>query len=353
MILIRRLCLPALCTLLGVGGALDATPQILSLDSGERVVGDVLPKSTGETIFIQSGLLGEIAISRKRVVKLEPKPELKPEPEIALEAVKPEEIPESAVAQPEAQIALTQEEIQHIEERRVIDTLREIKAPDSWEGNLRLGLNLSEGDNKWTETYARGNLEIKPPDSSNFYRFTGSVTYRESQRSDGSSFKSTDRYDASFIYRRSFYENWFVQNSLGGRVDRIKGIEHEVQDAVGVGYKYQPGDDFEFLFGGGGGVEDFQADFEDTRQGVNPLVNIFQEVNWTLWERTSLVQKFNYYWNPEQSEQFNFVLSAAIRFRLTDLLGLEFSFNKDFDNDVGNGNSKDDTQWRNALVVYF
>jgi hypothetical protein len=47
------------------------------------------------------------------------------------------------------------------------------------------------------------------------------------------------------------------------------------------------------------------------------------------------------------------VISAAIRVRLTDLLGLEFSYNKSFDNDVGDGDAQDDTQWRNALVVYF
>ena len=38
---------------------------------------------------------------------------------------------------------------------------------------------------------------------------------------------------------------------------------------------------------------------------------------------------------------------------MTDLLGVEFSYNKSFDNDVGNGNAQDDTQWRNALVIYF
>ena len=45
--------------------------------------------------------------------------------------------------------------------------------------------------------------------------------------------------------------------------------------------------------------------------------------------------------------------SAMGVFRLTDLLGFEFSYNKNFDSDVGNGNPRDDTQWRNALVIFF
>jgi len=144
-----------------------------------------------------------------------------------------------------------------------------------------------------------------------------------------------------------------VQNSLGGPVDQVKGIDREVQEAIGIGYNYKPSNTFEILLGGGGGIEDFQPDFEDTRSGLNPLTNIFQEATWRPLQRTSLVQKFNYYWNPGDTEQFNYVLTAAIRVRMTDLLGVEFSYNKSFDNDVGNGNAQDDTQWRNALVIYF
>ena len=46
-------------------------------------------------------------------------------------------------------------------------------------------------------------------------------------------------------------------------------------------------------------------------------------------------------------------MSIAIRVRLTELLGFEFSFNKTFDNDLGDVTIKNDTQWRNALVIYF
>ncbi len=364
-----RLYTISLSAFIGLSASLCATPQILSLDSGERVVGEVLEKSNDQTIFIQSGLLGEIAIPRQRVAKMEPQPESepvrearkKPESEVVREvpkkpAQKPAKVDKAEVAviaPSKKQIALTEEEIKHIEARRVIDTLRELKAPDSWNGNVRFGLNLSQGDSKWTETYARGSLEIKPPKSPHFHRINGSYTYRETERSNGTVYKSTDRYDATYIYRGTFYDNWFVQNSVGGRVDQLKGIDRELQEAVGVGYQFKPNDEFEFLVGGGGGVEELVTDYEDTRKGLNPLMNIFQEATWKPWKRTSFVQKFNYYWNPEETEQFNYVLSAAVRFRLTDLVGFEFSFNKDFDNDVGNGNSKDDMQWRNALVVYF
>jgi len=335
-----------LCLLLATFAPLHAAPSLLTLDSGEQVIGEVLPASTAETVVLRSALLGELRLPRARVLSIQPKSP-KPEPKaLALAQPQPQPQPEPpAQSEADAQAAA--------EERRILDTLREFKAPDHWSGNLRFGVNLSQGDRRWTETYAKGNLEIKPKQSRHFYRFSGSYTYRETERANGAEFKSTDKYDAQFIYRRSFYENWFAQNSLGARVDQIKGIDREVQESVGVGYTYKPSDKFEILFGGGGGVEDLETDYEDTRSGLNPLGNVFQEATWHPLQRTSFVQKFNYYWNPENSEQFNYVISAAIRVRLTDLLGFEFSYNKSFDNDVGDGNAQDDTQWRNALVVYF
>lgn len=322
--------------------SLRAEPSVVSLDSGEQVVGELLPASTAETVILRSDLLGEVKLPRARVLSIQPK-DPQPQPQ-AVAQTQPKPAP-STRSEAEAEAA--------VEEGKIVDRLREFKAPDHWSGNLRIGINLSQGDRRWAETYARGQLEIDPEQNPHFYRFNGSYTYRETERSNGTSFKSTDKYDAQFIYRRSFYEDWFVQNSLGGRVDQIKGIDRELQEAVGVGYNYKPSDTFEILIGGGGGVEELQTDHEDTRSGLNPLANVFQEATWRPLKRTSFVQKFNYYWNPEDSDQFNYVLTAAIRVRLTDLLGFEFSYNKSFDNDVGDGDAQDDTQWRNALVVYF
>lgn len=335
------LALIAVCTI----SSAQAATAVVTLDSGEQLIGEVLPESDDATVVVRSSVLGEVKLPRARVLTILPKespaeelasgPEAKP---------RPKPIP-ADLAEAEAKA--------EAEERKLVEALKDFKAPDHWSGDVRLGINLSQGDRRWTETYARGKLEIKPKQSPNFYRFTGSYTYRQTERNDGSTYKSTDRYDAEFIYRRTFWENWFVQNAMGGRVDQVKGIDHELQETVGVGYKFKPSSQFELLFGGGGGVEDFVTDYEDTRSGLNTIVNVFQEATWRPLKRTSFVQKFNYYLNTDDDEQYNYVFSAAIRVRLTDLLGFEFSYNKNFDNDVGNGNPRDDTQWRNALVVYF
>ena len=315
----------------------NATLSVVNLDTGEQLIGEILTQSSTITVVIRSPLLGEVKVPRARVISIRAK-DSKPTLTKSNSAAKgkPKKAEESV-----------------INEETLLETLLDLKAPGYWSGNMRLGTNLSQGDRKWQETYARGKLEIDPKQSPNFYRFSGSYAYRQTERANGDEYKTTDKYNAEFIYRRSFFENWFTQNALGYRADRVKGIDREVQVSAGIGYKYKPSNRFKFLLGGGGGVEELDANFGDPRTYSSPFANIFQEATWRPFKRTSVVQKFSYYWNPKDSNQFNYVLTAAVRVRFTDLLGFEFSYNKSFDNDLGNSEAKDDTQWRNALVFYF
>jgi putative salt-induced outer membrane protein YdiY len=315
----------------------NANLSVVALDTGEQVIGDILTQSSTIAVIIRSPLLGEVKVPRARVVSIRAKDS------------KPALIKSSSSAEGKHKKA----EESAINEETLLETLLDLKAPGYWSGNMRLGINLSQGDRKWQETYAKGKLEIDPKQSPNFYRLSGSYTYRQSERANGDAYKSTDKYNAEFTYRRSFFENWFTQNALGYRADRVKGIDREVQVSAGIGYQYKPSNRFKFLLGGGVGVEKLDAKFGDSRADSSPFTNIFQEATWRPFKRTSVVQQFSYYWNPKDSNQFNYVLTAAVRVRFTELLGFEFSYNKSFDNDLGNSKAKDDTQWRNALVFYF
>jgi hypothetical protein len=347
------------CAVLGLfaallSGSLLAAPQIVSLSSGERLVGEVLPQSNDQVLVLKSNLLGEMTIQRAQIVKIEP--QVIPAAKLASSANA--DSSKAALKQVSNQVAIAEKmtEVEQLleEEQPLVDKLFAFKAPKAWDGIVRTGMNISSGDKQWTETALRGKLEIKQQGDPNFYRFTGSYTYRETERSNGESYKSTDRYDGSFIYRRSFAGGkWFIQNSLSTRVDQVKGIDREVQELVGVGYKIKPSNQFELLFGASGGLEEYQTDSENTRNGVNQVLNVFEEFTWKPFTRTSFVQKFNYYWEPDYTERYNYVLTAAVRIRLTDLLGFEFSYNQNYDNDIGNGNEKSDAVWRNALIVYF
>lgn len=321
---------------------------VVSMQTGERLIGEISSQSDSAYLVLESPLLGELTLPRDQIASIEKEPPSEA-PEVAAESSSEVSGSESGAAgAPPSALAGTEAPAPGWLERA-----RDFKAPEDWTGNLRLGINLSSGDSKWTETFMKANLVVDPPEAPHFFRYGGSYTLRETEKNDGSTVVSTDRADANFTYRRDVSESWFLQNSLGGRVDRVKGIDRELQELVGLGYRLTPSERLEFLVGGGGGVEDFQTDAVDTRAGIHPVANFFQEFTWRPFEKASLVQEFNYFVNPRDAQQYNYLIRAAFRYRITDLFGVEFSFDKNFDNDVGNGNARDDTRLRNAVIVYF
>ncbi|MEM7791818.1 MAG: DUF481 domain-containing protein [Verrucomicrobiota bacterium] len=325
-------------------GASDAwaLPQIVTLKTGETVIGEVLSKSDDSTLYLKSDLLGELSIARSSIdssvpQKTEKKVQIvEPKKTLAAKEVTPKEEGQAEEAPLSTQI---------------IDTLKEIEAPKSWAGSFKIGLNSSQGDRKWDETYTRGDLKVEEKGSPHYFRLNGSYTYRLSERNDGTEVKSNDRYDGTFTYRRSFLGNWFAQNATGYRADQLKGINREIQNVVGLGYRLTLGPKFEVVFGGGGGIEYFDADFEE-EQTNDMVVNLFQEFSYKPTKRTSFIQEFKYFQNPDDPQNYNYLFKTAVRIRLTNLLGFEISYNKDFDNEVQN-DVEDNTQFRNALVVFF
>ena len=350
--------------------SLDAAPQVFYLDSGERLVGELQPASTDQVIVLKSALLGKLSLPRARVVKIETQavvaqasslvalPAQSSVAENAAVPVVPEGEPVAVPPETEAESSVggfvtLQEYLALQNAKKWFNSFTELETPNYWNGDLRIGLNVSDGDSKWTENYLRGKLEIEPIGGPNFYRITGEYLYRKTEQRNGEVVKSTDRYNGEFVYRRTFSEDWFMQNSVSVRVDQIKGIDRDLQASIGLGYKYKVGKKIELLFGAGGGLRSLQSEFQDNYLGDSAVVNVFQELNWNFTKRFKFIQNFDYNQNPEISEQYSYILSARLSFRFTDLLGYEFSFNKDYDNDVGNGDPKEDVRWQNALVVYF
>ena len=320
----------------------------VQLKSGERLLGEVLPESNEQTLRLRSKILGELKLPRTSIASIKELPAAKP-------AVVAKPAPKPAVAaKPAPKIKVAEAESKKEESLDILNAFKEFKTPASWRGNLRIGVNFSTGDRLWSENYARGQLSIQPKGSRNFYRFGGSYSYRKNENSNGTTRVANDKFDVSILYRRNLSKGWFIQNSLGYRVDNVKGIDHEMKESIGAGYKFKLfKGKAEFNIGSGIGLEDFQASkSNDLRNGQNYIANVFQEFSWKINKRTTLSQNFNYYKNLHDSNLYDFNFSSALRTRLTDVFGLELSCRKDFDSEVG-GKQKDDTQWRSALVIYF
>ncbi|CAI8295636.1 MAG: Uncharacterised protein [Opitutia bacterium UBA7350] len=327
--------------------SLWSSTQEVQLKSGERLLGEILATSNDDMLHLRSKILGDLKLPRSAIASTKDFP-----------AVKPKLV--STVAQPKPKPAavakrLTTSSASEAKKPwRMIESIKDFKTPPSWKGNLRLGLNITNGNSKWTERYARGQLSILPKGSKNFYRFGGAYSFRENEYNNGTSRVTNNKFDLSALYRRSFSKGWFMQNALGYRSDEVKGINHEIKLSVGAGYKFKIyKDKIELNVGSGLGVEDFEASkANDLRSGRNYIGNIFQELTWKMSKRTTFSQKFNYFQNVKEHHLYDFKFTTAFRSRLTDVFGLEFSYQKDFDSEV-DGKEKDDIQWRSALVIYF
>ena len=159
-----------------LSGSLLAAPQVVSLSSGERLVGEVMPQSNDQVLVLKSNLLGEMSIQRAQIVAIEP--QVIPTAKLA-SATNTEPQSAEVKKQVDTQVAIAEKmtEVEQAleEEQPLVDKLFAFKAPEAWHGNLRMGMNISSGDKQWTETALRGKLEIKQQGDPNFYRFTGSI----------------------------------------------------------------------------------------------------------------------------------------------------------------------------------
>lgn len=331
--------------------------HIFHFDSGDCVVGVESTASNDAILEINSTVLGVVRVDRTRLVKIEP-----------LQSTKVAEVKENKMAT-NAEENLSSKSFSPLMPKEMSqesnltklgrlktywERLTNLDAPKSWQGSLRVGLHLSQGDRQWTENNVRAKLEIQKPESADFYRIEGQYMYRQSEKKDGEIFKSHDRYNAKFTYRYDVHEHGFLQAVGDARVDQIKGIDSDQKVLFGGGYQYKPSKKLQFLLGSSFGMRYYKSNGIENFNGQSQVLNCFQELNWQPTKRLRFSQNLDYNVNPDNQNQYNYMLRAALSYRFTDLVGIELSVSDHYDNDLGDGEtSKSDVLWRNSLVFFF
>ena len=326
----------------------------ITLVSGEVLLGQKQAVESSEAITIEHSVFGTLEIPQKSIAQIETNP--LPASVQAESNVTEQGLPEAAIMSTE-QVSPQQEQEQQQEtlKNERIDFLKEInklKAPKSWAGNLKLGMNYSMGDLKYEQNYLRGKVRIQKEHSPHSLELKGEYIYQETERSTGDTYVSADRFYTDFTYRWQYSEHWFLQNLTTLRKDTIKRIEREIQNLSGVGYRTKLSEKLELLVGSGIGFQDKSLDSTIVSDQKDWVVNVFQELNWTPLERMKISEKLNYFRNPNEIAIYNYDFTLSLNYRLTDLLGLEMRYTKDFDNGIDD-KFGDDNRFQNALTLYF
>ena len=130
----------------------------------------------------------------------------------------------------------------------------------------------------------------------------------------------------------------------------MKGIDSELQNVLGLGYRKKFYDTLELLIGSGIGFQD--RSIVGLSGETSSIVSVFQELNWKPVERIKLKQTLSFSQNPNDLDTYNYEFILGFNYRLTDLLGFEMRYLMDFDNGITE-NVKEDSRFQNALIFYF
>ena len=332
--------------LLGYFGGLHADESVrITLKSGDVLSGRNFVEHSSDLIIIEHGVLGVLEIPRDTVADVE---RLSEKVQAALIVRE-----EATVVESVANGELVSTNERPMEEAfDIFKVISYWQTPEYLSGNLKLGMNHSMGDRQYVQTYLRGKLKIQKLNSPHAFELKGEYFYQETERSDGKIDISSDRLYTDFTYRWQYSEHWFFQNLTTLRKDVLKGIDNEIQNLSGVGYRSKIGEKLELLVGSGIGFQIKSLDSLLIEDQEDLVVNVFQELNWFPLERMKMSQKLNYFRNPNEVSIYNYDFTLSLNYRLTELFGLEMRYTKDFDNGIDDKYG-DDSRFQNALTLYF
>lgn len=211
-----------------------------------------------------------------------------------------------------------------------------------WEWNL-----LSD---KWSGDFTFGLTDVSSNVNSQEVKLAGAITYQASdidqlqwegyyQFKDQDNQANVDKYGTSLRYRRDVSEQIFLQSLNKYDIDRIKKIDHNVQNSVGVGWRAIDTERVKLnLVPGVGSQYIWQAG----PSGWFFKMNAYQDFQWVIWDDLTFEQRFDYWIQPNNTNNYNYTLRAAITKTLIGNFILRLSFQKDFDNNVVLGTTKDE-----------
>ena len=230
-----------------------------------------------------------------------------------------------------------------------------------WKSKIESGLLFQSGrsDRADINLCFETALERKP----NAYRAQARYLY---SRADGA--VATDRTEAAFRWRRELDDRWFGQSNTSYLSAKTKGIDHNEEQNLGVGYRLLKTARTSASIGAG--VTGQYREIHDAGTGNSLLGEFFEDFAIKLSPRLDLGQDFKTQYSPSgrgirllpngqvqiidtDVTNYKLIFTSFLRGKFTETLSLALRYEYEFDNTYVSDSAKAEQRITTALGYNF
>lgn len=285
---------------------------VLRLRNGDRVTGDLLRRENGK-IYFRSPIFGEIAVSESNAVVV----------------VEPDTPVESLVGLPPS------------EDPRYLSIAEPPPAAKGrWRGKLEFGYQQQSGRRDATTFSFRTDAERNKDALGTKANIR--ILYGEQDDS-----VSTERYDAALRFRYELSKHAFAQSLSSYTTDRIKKIDYNFEENIGVGYRLFKSLRHSANAGLGATLQAREVDGDTDDTGL--LSELFQDYTYRFNGRLTFLQDASLLYSPRYVDNgesdmpnYRFRFNTALQGKVSERVSLNLRYEYEFDNTVPYTTEKQD-----------
>lgn len=307
------------------GQALGQVEEVeIVLTNGDRLKGQLI--SEGETIVLKHAVLGELSMANGDVRMIErPKPApiaTKPQ---AKKTTVAKSIPAKGPAPSDGGAESTAKQPGRLD--RAIKATRinrfvDLIELDAWTQQFEFGMNSQNGRRDKVDFNTLYSMRRKI--QNNDFRLLVRRYYGESNQE-----KTTDRTNSNFRWRHDISPGVFYQSDTEYSSDRIKEIDLNLEQTLGVGYRLL--NQKALKVSTGMGMSSRYRDTASESGETSYLVDFFQDVDYRVSNRLRLTQEFKLEVPPDKDEEYEYEFRMGMTSKVNEALHLSLRYQLEYD----------------------
>lgn len=222
-----------------------------------------------------------------------------------------------------------------------------------WKRQIEVGFSQQSGTKEKQDLAIRGQLDGK--DGPNTYRAIGRWL-----RSEASEKIVTDRREGDFRWRHDINKRWFAQSLTNYEEDDVRGIDLNLEQQLGGGYRLVDAERHKASVGLGAAMQYLQR--QDINEQTAMLGTVFQDYSYQLNTRLKLVQESSFMIsnrgtlnlksgiaNSTTDPSYRLKFNTGVQSKVTDHMSLNVRLEYDYDRSVLNTDLRFDQRLTTSL----